>query len=870
MMADDVYSFCSVRSCVFLYLKKLYLDDQIFKMRSSLLFTCVLCVLSLLVSAQQHPVQKYNYNRAPLAAGSYIQLPLGSIKARGWLLKQLELQRDGATGHAEELYNEAENLGPDSDWLGGNGSGWERVPYYVKGLVALAYTLDDTALKVKAAKWIKYTLDHQRPNGLFGPEKMNDWWPRMPMMYAMQSYYEATGDEKVISFFTKYFKYEREHLDQMPLYEWSKSRTGDNIELVLWLYNKTGDPLLITLAEKLKSQAYPWAEIFTNNQFYHFGDDFHTKHSVSVGQALKFPALYAQLMQTTFYKDALEKGINHLIADHGQASGIASGTEFLAGKSSFQGTETCTVVEWMQSLETAARIIHDVSIGDRLEKIAFNTLPAQFSRDIKEHLYYSQPNQVVNKYGHSGFDEDYDGGILLSPYSGMGCCRYNMHMGWPYFVKNSWVSTPDKGLAVIAYAPVEVNALVADDVPINLEVATDYPFKEQILIKVTLGKSVRFPLLLRMPEWCRQPKVMVNGQSLKGMKTGSFFKIDRVWQTNDQVTLEFPMEVKLSDQVNNSVSVERGPLVYSLKINANYSIRKQHPVPGFYDYEVTAASPWNYALVLDRKNGGKTIRVEESSMPENPFIQSTTPVKLHAQAKRVQSWTIADNQMHAFEVPASPLQSEEALEEITLIPFGAENIRITNFPVVGPTSKSLKHFHENFSQGTLGDWIVYGGGWFIKDGAINAASNKGSWGSGIHGSKAIKTGTDFKDFTYEAEIKISSKGNAGLLFRVTEPALGADAYKGYYVGLDADASKIELGKSSGQKWTALQSVKQKIDIGSACHIKIEAIGSQIKVYLNHQDMPVLSCNDNTYQQGAIGVRSYDCLTVIDNLNLKTF
>ena len=840
-------------------------------MKKSFLLIGALLFCSLLVDAQQqHMNSSYDYNRAPLTAGSYIQLPLGSIKAKGWLLTQLELQRDGATGHAEELYHEAENLGPGSDWLGGSGSGWERVPYYVKGLVALAYTLDDAVLKAKAAKWIKYTLNNQRPNGLFGPETMNDWWPRMPMMYAMQSYYEATGDEKVIGFFTSYFKYEFEHLDQTPLSEWSKSRTGDNIELVLWLYNKTADPFLISLAEKLKLQAYPWAEIYTNNQFYHFGDDFHTKHSVSVGQALKFPALYSQLEQTALNRDALQKGINHLMTDHGQASGIASGTEFLAGKSSFQGTETCTVVEWMQSLETAARIIHDVNIGDRLEKIAFNTWPAQFSRDIKEHLYYSQPNQVVNKYGQSGFDEDYEGGILLSPYSGMGCCRYNMHMGWPYFVKNSWVSTPDKGLAVIVYAPVEVKALVAGNVPVNLDVITDYPFKEKVLMKMTLGQSVRFPLRLRMPEWCRMPKVMLNGKSLKGMKAGHVFKIDRIWNDQDQITLEFPMEVKITDQVNNSVSVERGPLVYSLKIDAKYSIRRKHPVPGFYDYEVTPASPWNYALVLDRKNAGNTIRVEESPMPENPFITSATPVKLYVQGRRLPLWTMADNQMHAFEVPASPLQSVEPLEEITLVPFGAENIRVTNFPVIGAARKIMKHFHENFSHATLKDWIIYGGGWFIKDGAINAASNKGSWGSGIHGSKAIRTGTNFEDFIYEAEIKISSKGNAGLLFRITDPALGADAYKGYYIGIDADAGKLELGKSSGQKWTALQTANEKIVIGSTCHLKIEAIGSQIKIYFNHQKEPAISCSDTTYKTGAIGIRSYDCFATIDNLNLKTF
>ena len=457
-------------------------------------------VVTLHLHAQQKEISPYSFSKGPLLKQANVPLPLGSIKAKGWLLKQLELQRDGFTGHAEELYPEAGNLGSQSDWLGGNGRGWERVPYYLKGLVALAYTLDDPSLVAKSQKWIDWTLNNQQENGLFGPAKMDDWWPRMPMLYTLQSYFEATQDKRVLPFLTKYFKYELANLPLRPLSEWSKSRAGDNIDVVLWLYNKTGDKYLLELANLLEKQAYPWKSIFTNNEFYFFGDDFHTKHAVSVGQALKFPALCYLKNGDDAYKAAFKKGITNLIQNHGQPSGIASGTEFLAGRSSIQGVETCTVVEWMQSLETAARIIEDASIGDRLEKIAFNQLPAQFSNDLKEHFYYTQPNQLRSDFGHNGFDEDYPEGLLLSPYSGMGCCRYNMHMGWPYFVKNSWAASPDGGLTVIAYSPTEVNALIAGNVPIKIEEETNYPFDEQIKLKISINKSTEFPLRLRIPK----------------------------------------------------------------------------------------------------------------------------------------------------------------------------------------------------------------------------------------------------------------------------------------------------------------------------------------------------------------------------------
>src|ERR1700712_5919093 len=70
----------------------------------------------------------------------YEELPLGSIKPQGWLHDQLEIMRDGTTGHLDEVYAKLKN---DNGWLGGNGDGWEETPYWLDGAVPLAYLLDD-------------------------------------------------------------------------------------------------------------------------------------------------------------------------------------------------------------------------------------------------------------------------------------------------------------------------------------------------------------------------------------------------------------------------------------------------------------------------------------------------------------------------------------------------------------------------------------------------------------------------------------------------------------------------------------------------------------------------------------------------------
>ncbi|MBC6113008.1 beta-L-arabinofuranosidase domain-containing protein [Pedobacter fastidiosus] len=833
---------------------------------SSLLIVC--CLLSVSAAFAQNGKSPYTFNREPLKQDVYAQLPLGSIRAKGWLLKQLQLQKEGFTGEAEELYPESDNLGANSDWLGGTGNSWEKVPYYVKGLVSLAYTLDDAELKARSKKWIDYTLDHQQENGLFGPPKMRDWWPRMPFMYALQSYYEATGDKRVIPFLSKYFRYELDNLDKDPLKEWGKSRAGDNMEIVLWVYNKTGDAYLLDLVNKLKQQAYPWADIFNQNQFQFYGPDYQPKHMVNVSQALKFPAVYSQVDPSPHYADAMQNGIKHILNDNGQPTGIGSGTEFMSGHNTVEGVETCTVVEWMQSLETGARIIHNnSSIGDQLEKLAFNTLPAQFSSDLKNHTYYTLPNQVQNLPGGHGFNQDYGNGIVPGPFSGFPCCRYNMHMGWPYFVKNSWVATPDGGLAVNAYAPMEVNAVVAQNIPIKIAVVTSYPFDEQIDLNFSLTKVASFGLKLRIPSWCARPEVKLNGKLLTDVVAGQILTVKRIWKTGDKISLHFPMQVAVKPQVSNAVSVERGPLVYAVKIKQSVKNVREYAVKGFYETEIIPASAWNYGLVLEASSLAKNFTVVKGPMPENPFVQEQVPVQLRVSARQIPAWTMDYNNTAAFDVPFGPVVSTRPTEQITLVPYGSESLRVSIIPIIGKPAYSTTFYRQSFDNNTATGLTSYGNGWFYKDNAIHTGANDNGL-SGTNGPKVIATGTKFDNFVYTADIAVSTAGDAGLIFRAAKPAIGADAYEGYYAGLNAQTGVITLGKSGSNKWTVIETAKYPMKINETYKVKVRAMGSHIEVFLSGADKPLISATDGEYKSGNIGLRVYNAIATMDNLEVN--
>jgi len=147
------------------------------------------------------------FHRAPLLPGRFAMMPLGSVKPRGWLRRQLENQSKSLVGRLDEFYDMLD----DSAWLGGDGQGYQWAPYYADGIVPLAYLLDDPKLIEKAHKWVGWSLDHPYESGWIGPpaEKLyRPWglWYPTPMLKAYVQYYEATGDRRVLPVLRSFFR----------------------------------------------------------------------------------------------------------------------------------------------------------------------------------------------------------------------------------------------------------------------------------------------------------------------------------------------------------------------------------------------------------------------------------------------------------------------------------------------------------------------------------------------------------------------------------------------------------------------------------------------------------------------------------------
>ena len=797
--------------------------------------------------------QNANYvsNKAPLHPTPFIALPLGSITPKGWLATQLTLQKNGLTGHSEALYSE---LKSDAAWLGGKApdSDWERPTYYLRGLIGLAYSLHDAELKQRAQKWIDWALNSQAANGSFGPTTNSDWWARMPLLYALCDYQEATQDARVVPFLTRYFQYQLAELDQRPLKEWASARAADNVDVIFWLYNRTGDAFLLTLASKIKTQAYNYTDIFSQNTFLtNFHSDFFPKHGVNVAQAYKYGPVFYQQTHDAKDKDAFLKGIKNLQSYHTHITGMNSCTEFLSGNASIQGVELCSTAERMLCDEIALRILGNAVIGDELEKIAFNQLPAGISPDFHQHQYYTLPNQVQSKDAPNGFGQDYANGVVPGPYSGYPCCRFNLHMAWPKYTQHCWMATPDNGLVATVYAPSSVQAKVAKGIPVTITEDTAYPFEEQIRFTITIAHATSFPLQLRIPTWCTNPIVKVNGKTQKGVTQGTYYTITRTWKNDDKIVLDLPMTLQTSTWVNHSIGIERGPLIYTLQMEEQWKRKNEHTVDGidFSEYEVLPANDWNYGLVVDPQAPAKGITLEHVAMPENPFRPETTPVRLKVKARKIADWGLAANGVHAAEPPLNP-QPTGPEETVTLVPFGAQRIRVTYFPLIGPAVKPEQQtFTDPFTADGKNPWVNFGGGWQQAGGKYFSESYN------LDGAKSVVSTTNFDNLTMDATVTILNDATeGGVLFRTSAPAVGVDAYKGYYAAISTKGSLI-LGKSNNA-WQSLKEIPATITKNKAYHLRIVAQGNRIQVYLDDMTTPQITATDATYASGAIGLRQY--------------
>jgi len=670
------------------------------------------------------PNSHYVGNRPPLLPSPLIKLPIGSVRPAGWTRRMLELQAEGFHGRLTEISPFLEKDG--NAWLDSTGqgqSGWEEPVYWLKGFQDCGFLLDNHRMIQEARIWIEAAFASRQPDGWFGPGEertgvatnlrgRDDLWPNMIMLFCLQSYHEQTGDPRVIELMTAYARYLLAVPEDrfLPGY-WPKMRAGDQLHSLYWLYNRTGEPFLLDLAHKVHRHAARWDQGVIN------------WHNVNMAQGFREPATYYQQTHDPAHLEATYRNWSDMRELYGQVpGGMFGGDENCRPgyTGPRQAIETCGIAEEMLSNQILLGITGDPVWADRCEDVTFNSLPASMTADLKALRYLTAPNHPQSDHASKAPGIQNSGPMYhMNPHDHR-CCQHNAGHAWPYFVQHLYYATPGNGLAAVLYAPCVVHAKVGDGAEVTLTQETRYPFEDRIRIRLETAAAVAFPLHLRIPAWSTQTRVRFNGKRLAvNPRPGAFLVLHRTWHNGDRVELQFAMETRLRTWSANhdTVSVDRGPLTYSLQIAERYV--RHGGTDAWPAWNIFPDSPWNYGLVLPARNPARAFKVVQRAWPHNdqPFDALNVPVQLQARGRQIPEWTLDDRGL-VHEVQPSPVRAAGRTETITLIPMGAARLRISAFPVIGqgldahswtapqPSPVRASHCYHSDNVGAVIDKVV--------------------------------------------------------------------------------------------------------------------------------------------------------------------
>ena len=536
------------------------------------------------------------------------------IEPKGWIRHQLEVQLNGLTGHLHEFWPDIK----DSAWIGGTAEGWERVPYWLDGYIPLAYLLKDKkAIKV-ADFYVSNILARQQEDGWLAPGKVEDRkdydaWGIFIILKALVGYADIKNDKKVYEAIYKGLKALDSHIDKYPLYHWAKHRWYECLIPLYRIYKIYKEEWLIDLAKKLHDQGFDFVNYYANEfptKKVKVGDWTYETHIVNNCMAAKGYALYSLLTKDKKDITISNKMLAKMNKYHGAATGAINGDENFSGLSPVQGSELCSIVELMYSLEILEQVTGKTIYRDQLEKLAFNALPSACTNDMWAHQYDNQVNAPfikrndVHPWTTNGPESNIYG---LEPH--FGCCTSNLHQGWPKFVQ-SLVYFDSKGLVFNSYAPLKIKNRKYD-----LEIKSGYPFDYEIDIEINLNKSslVRFIV----PNFATKFDINIDTTLSGG------YRVARLEKGNHKIHISMASSPKFVKRTYGYSLVD-GPLVYALKveqekvrINCDAPLRE---VP-HADYEFHNKSDFAYRIVSDEILAQENFKIAA----ESPYFLEKSP-----------------------------------------------------------------------------------------------------------------------------------------------------------------------------------------------------------------------------------------------------
>ncbi|MDD3468707.1 MAG: glycoside hydrolase family 127 protein [Thermoguttaceae bacterium] len=659
-------------------------------------------------------------------------LPAGAVKPSGWLRDWALAAKNGYTAVMDDVDPEFTRAWtadfsptcPVGDWGHGSWS-YEGGGYWFDGLVRLAYQLEDKELLAMVSRRLAPVLEHATPEGIghfYWLNRKNEsdlssvrpdygWglWASGLYGRAMITYYGASGDERAL----RAMQCADDSSDIGCITIAGLGSPPNNAINACEDYARSGDTgVAETLTRFFEHRDVEWQSLWEPYRTppvdalwcgeKHYPEDWVMRfHGVFLNETL---AGWAAGTLWTGRPEFLETAVAwQKLMDEKclQPYGALVEDELYGPTGAYRCTETCTLAAelWRRiQMFTMTGVGED---ADRVERLFFNAGAGTTTRDFTQHVYFQQPNRISpNSFIYSWGNKT---NCTFRRKHYPLCCTAGVNRILPTYIQYQWMKTSDQGLAAILYAPNRLDTTVRGT-RVSIDSTTDYPFQETVTMSLTLDQSTAFPILLRIPQWCKNPTVTLNHEKINlTTEERPFLRIERTWNTGDTIVLNFPMEPRLEQGIDRNAksvtmptggawgkgsvlgqfantelsgvpcaSISLGPLLFALPI----------PEENGDENKPVHDAAWQYAL--DPNHALDAVTVERSDVPHPWAWPREAPIQLRVQACSAQ-WT------HDTEFPRLPKADEMeigASRTISLIPYGCAKLRVSMFPVAEQPSPS--------------------------------------------------------------------------------------------------------------------------------------------------------------------------------------
>lgn len=540
------------------------------------------------------------------------------------------------------------------------GTGLKGTPYVFwesdifKWLEAVSYSLathPNPALEALADKAIAYCASLQQPDGYLNiwftsiaPEKrwtnLRDWHELYCAGHLFEgavAHFQATGKRSLLDVACRYADY----INTVFGVEEGKRRgySGhEEIELALVkLYHATGEERYLKLSqyfieergrqphyfdiearERGDDPAKFWAGTYEYNQSHTVVRE---QHEV-VGHAVRAMYLYSALadLARELHDPSLFETCKHLwqhlystrlyltggLGSSADNEGMTADYD-LPNKVAY--AETCAAIGLVLWNHRMLQLDVDHRYADVLERALYNGVLSGISLDGST-FFYENPLESQGKHHRQEW--------FKCPCCPPNVVRLLMSLGkYIYGVNNN---------EIIVHLYIQNTATIAlASQQVVLRQETNYPWDGDIRLHVETPGD--FAVNLRIPGWCEQARLTVNGEDVPVEQAKGYVRIERSWQAGDEIRLNLAMPIQrvwahpnVRDD-NGRTALQRGPLVYCLETADN-----AHPLDQIHvSADTTLESHFDAALLSGVTVIKGAAQVLDSSDWQGELYRTTPP-----------------------------------------------------------------------------------------------------------------------------------------------------------------------------------------------------------------------------------------------------